>query len=128
VAEFVAKWAAERPNMQTALTRATLTGPPATDPLVRQAQLGFHPDRCGDVYLIPNPYCLPAGVNSTGTSHGSPHPYDTHVPILAFGAGIPKKGLNDDRVSSLIVAPLIAEALNLTAPSGWEPLPKTWAK
>jgi predicted AlkP superfamily pyrophosphatase or phosphodiesterase len=128
VAAFAAKWATERPMIHKAFTRETLTGPKSEDQLLRQAQLGFHPERCGDVYLVYQPYTLPTGVNSTGTSHGSPHPYDTHVPILVFGAGIPAKGIQADRVSSLIVAPIVANALNLTPQPGWEPLPKCFEK
>jgi hypothetical protein len=126
VAAFSAKWAANRPHMHAAYPAAALAGPPSADPLVRSAQLGYHPDRCGDVYLIPKPYCLPLGVNSVGTSHGSPHPYDTHVPLMAIGAGVPKAGAIDAAVNSLAVAPMIAAALGMGRAAGWVELPTGW--
>jgi hypothetical protein len=128
VAAFAAKWAANRPHMHAAYPAATLAGPSSADPLVRSAQLGYHPDRCGDVYLIPKPYCLPLGERSLGTSHGSPHEYDTHVPLMALGAGVPKTGAIDTAVNSLAVAPMIAAALGLEPAAGWVALPAGWGK
>jgi hypothetical protein len=128
VAEFVAKWAANRPHMLAAIPASTLAGPPSADPLVRKSQLGYHPDRCGDVYLIPKPHCLPMGVASVGTNHGSPHPYDTHVALMAIGAGVPKAGEVADPVNSLIATGMAAVALGLDRPAGWVDLPAGWGK
>ncbi|MBX9579774.1 MAG: hypothetical protein K2X87_05645, partial [Gemmataceae bacterium] len=82
-----------------------------------KVKLSYHPDRCGDLLVIPRP-----GVQITpypeGTIHGSPHPYDTHVPLLVFGAGVPKAGKVDRRVSMLAVAPVLARALGIDPPAG----------
>jgi hypothetical protein len=125
VAEYAAKWLSGRPHMQTAIPRSVLAGEASNDPLVRKAQLGFHPERSGDVYLIPKPYHLPAG--GSGTTHGSPHPYDTWVPVLAVGPTVPKLGLQDDPISSLVVAPIVCHALGIAPPDTLtERLPKGW--
>ncbi len=54
---------------------------------------------------------------STGTSHGSPYNYDTHVPLLFYGWGIPK-GETLRRTSIADIAPTVAALLHILAPSG----------
>jgi hypothetical protein len=54
-------------------------------------QLGYLPDRSGDVVAVNRPYCLPMGKLSTCTSHGSPHVYDTHIPILVPGGDFARR-------------------------------------
>ena len=46
----------------------------------------FDPERCGDVGVVMKPYCILWEL--TGTTHGSPHAYDTHVPLMVYGAGV----------------------------------------
>lgn len=127
VADYAAQWLGNRPYMLTAFTRKQIETnalppvPPAGEKEVRaafeKAKLAYHPQRCGDVIAIPRP-----GVQVTtyevGTSHGSPHEYDTHVPVLVYGAGVPALGRRAERVSSLIVAPILARSLGIDPPSG----------
>lgn len=119
---FTAQWLGNRRVCQIAFPRAALTAPAPTDPLVRSAQLAYQPDRCGDVLIVNKPYTLPGGNPKaipapTGTSHGSPHPYDTHVTLFAFGVNIPPLGVKADAVSSLLVAPIVSHALGITPPT-----------
>jgi len=51
-----------------------------------------------------------------GTSHGSPYDYDTHVPVLFFGAGV-RQGVHPQRVGTTDVAPTLAELLGIKAPA-----------
>ena len=78
--------------------------------MLGKVKLTYHADRCGDVFAIPKAGTL-VGDYLEGTSHGTPHPYDTHVPVLAFGAGVPALAKQDQKVSSLIVASMIPCAL-----------------
>ena len=71
-----------------------------------------------DVYVVTRPYLLPLGKPSVGTTHGTPHEYDTHVPVLAFGRGIPRLQKRTERVSSLLVAPIVCRALGIDPPPG----------
>ena len=56
---------------------------------------GFHHEESGDVLFILEAGYLPKSVDSEtarkGTSHGSAFSYDTHVPLLWYGKGIPAK-------------------------------------
>ena len=56
-------------------------------PLLRN---GYMPQRSGDILFVMRPgyFELEEWSNGHGTTHGSPWNYDTHVPILFFGAGV----------------------------------------
>jgi predicted AlkP superfamily pyrophosphatase or phosphodiesterase len=51
-----------------------------------------------------------------GTSHGSPYAYDTHVPLVFFGAGV-RPGDHADRVFTVDLAPTIADLLGVQLPA-----------
>ena len=76
---------------------------------------GFHPSRSGDVSFIPKPGYFIGG--STGTTHGSPFQYDTHIPLLWYGWGI-KKGNSNKMVYMTDIAPTVAALLRIQAPNG----------
>lgn len=76
---------------------------------------GFHPSRSGDVSFIPKPGYFIGG--NTGTTHGSPFQYDTHIPLLWYGWGI-KKGSSNKMVYMTDIAPTVAALLRVQAPSG----------
>jgi hypothetical protein len=128
VAEAIAKWAENRDHIVKAIPRAVLLGSPSNDPLTRQCQLSCYEGRSGEVFLVIKPYCLPLGPASVGTNHGSPNSYDTHVVLMAYGADVPKLGIQGDKINSLSIAPMICEALGIapprnsptTLPSGWK--------
>ncbi len=122
--EAAAQWCAHRPRLvQAAYTRSELAGPPLTEPVARRVQRGFHPGRSGDVYILASPYTLPMGKGSVGTTHGTPHDYDTHVPVLAFGHGVPRLGRRPEAADALIVAALAAKMLGVAPPGGAATLP-----
>lgn len=80
-------------------------------------QAGFHPKESGDVILILESGFLakssPSEITGKGTSHGSPFAYDTHVPFLIYGKGIPKKQIV--RKTTIVdIAPTIAHLLNIS--------------
>ncbi len=72
----------------------------------------FHPDRSGDVLWAYQPYYLCGG---SGTTHGSPWRYDTHVPLVLLGAGI-ANGTHSRRTSPAMLAATMAELLGVDAP------------
>jgi arylsulfatase A-like enzyme len=74
----------------------------------------FFPSRGPDLFVIFKPYWL---FGKEGTSHGSPWDYDTHVPLLFFGAGI-QPGTYTERVGISDVAPTLAALLHVETPSG----------
>lgn len=78
----------------------------------------------GDLQFALKPYWMMTS-SSSMTTHGSPHPYDTHVPILFYGPAWVKPARIDARAEVADIAPTLARILRLPAPSASEgkPLP-----
>jgi hypothetical protein len=84
----LADWLRTQDGFQGVYTRSQLTaGVPVDDAVGRAVLQSFHPERSGDVFVVLEPYHLLASPLGTGTSHGTPHPYDTHVPLRCTGPG-----------------------------------------
>jgi len=82
------------------------------------------------LYIVLKPYYLLGSVTvgdkfATGTNHGSPHDYDTHVPLLVYGPGV-AGGKRDEAVTPLHSAAIGAHFLEIRAPKDAEyGLPKS---
>ena len=78
-------------------------------------QQGFNVKRSGDVLVN----YLPAYMDheTTGTTHGSPYSYDTHVPLLFYGWNI-KHGSSSERVYITDISATLAMMLNIQFPNG----------
>jgi predicted AlkP superfamily pyrophosphatase or phosphodiesterase len=93
---------------------------PRTD-IAARVERSFHPKVSGDVVLVSDPLWMPGQTTgpSTGTTHGSPYAYDTSVPLLLAGAGV-QPGRYPRRVSTLDLAPTLADLLGVLQPAGSE--------
>lgn len=78
-------------------------------------QQGWHQKRSGDVVFVQQPGYI--SYPKTGSTHGSPMIYDTHVPLLFYGNGI-KKGATAVRTEIPDIAPTIAVLLGMAFPNG----------
>ncbi len=77
---------------------------------------GYNNKRCGDISFVLEPGWLSWG-GVTGSTHGSVYTYDTHVPILFYGAGI-KKGTSSQFHTITDIAPTLSVLLGIKFPSG----------
>lgn len=75
-------------------------------------QKAFHPERSGDVLFVLAPYTIQS---SYPTTHGSPWPYDTHVPLLFLGAGV-RAGEYARQCSPAQLGPTLARLLDVEMP------------
>lgn len=105
-------------QIQAAYTGTQLQRGMPKDKLGASVWRSYHPDRCGDVFVITGPYFFITSYAS-GTTHGSPHAYDTHVPLYVFGPGIPG-GASDEAVTPQAAAPILARFLGVDPPPGAE--------
>ena len=78
-------------------------------------QNGYNQKRSGDVLIVPSPGYI--SYSRTGSTHGSPQIYDTHVPLLLYGKGI-KHGSTVNRTEIPDIAPTMASLLGIAFPSG----------
>ncbi|MCW5907363.1 MAG: alkaline phosphatase family protein [Chitinophagales bacterium] len=76
---------------------------------------GYHPKRSGDFQIVYNPAWLEGFTK--GTTHGSPYPYDTHIPLTWFGWKV-KAGQTTNEVYMTDIAPTIAALLQIQEPNG----------
>lgn len=77
---------------------------------------GHHPTRSGSLVYVLEQGWVSSG-SKQGTTHGSPYTYDTHVPILFYGAGI-KAGSSVRYHPITDIAPTISMLLRIKFPSG----------
>ena len=85
-------------------------------------QNGYNQKRSGDILMVLKPGTISYGV--TGSTHGSPQIYDTHVPLLFYGKGI-RKGSTTVRTVIPDIAPTISALLGIAFPNGTTGTPIT---
>ena len=77
---------------------------------------GYNKDRSGAIQILLKPGWF-QGYSTTGTTHGSWNPYDTHIPLVFMGWGI-KQGTLNRPTSMADIAPTIAAILHIQEPNG----------
>jgi len=82
---------------------------------------GYSPEHSGaiQVILFPGWFTGHGSGDSgpTGTTHGTWNPYDTHIPLVFMGWGIPHGHLNRE-THMTDIAPTVAALLHIQAPNG----------
>jgi hypothetical protein len=112
----LAGWLEKQPGILKAYTRTELlAGAPAGDAMAQRARHSFRADRSGDVLVVVQPYHLITS-RLSGTTHGTPHPYDTHVPLLVSGPGV-RHALRRDAVTPQAASVILARALGVAPPA-----------
>ena len=87
---------------------------------------GYCRERSGAIQIIVKPGWYESGTPTPqGTTHGTWHSYDTHVPLLFMGWGI-RQGATRRLVGLTDIAPTIAALLHIQAPNGCigQPIPE----
>lgn len=79
-------------------------------------QLGYNPQRSGDVMVTYQPGWIESE-SMKGTTHGSGYSYDTHVPLLWYGWKI-SAGQSLEAVEITDIATTLALLLDIQAPNG----------
>jgi predicted AlkP superfamily pyrophosphatase or phosphodiesterase len=111
---------AQDPAVAAAFSRADLASDaPSSVPYLEAARRTWHPELSADVQVVPRPGWQFTPY-TTGTTHGSPHREDTHVPLLLYGPRWVRPGRVDGRVEIVDIAPTLAAVLGVAAPSSSE--------
>jgi predicted AlkP superfamily pyrophosphatase or phosphodiesterase len=87
--------------------------------LMRSILRNFHPKRSGDIYLVFEPDVFINDFDGliVATTHGSPWRYDTFVPVIFAGAGLPTMKVSRP-VTPYDIATTLANYLGVKPPSG----------
>lgn len=103
-----------RPEISHVFTRDELLAAPAFgDTVLAMSRRSFNAARSPDVAYVLAPYFIDR--SGTGTNHGTPHDYDTQVPLQWWGAGVPA-GIHSERTAVEDIARTLAAALGIPAP------------
>jgi len=121
VARALAAEIARAEGVEAAWTRGQIMSGelPDTD-AARAVRRSFHPDRSGDIHVVPRPgwqiaFEIPSA-SQFATGHGTPWRYDTFVPLIFQGPGVARVEVGR-RVEAIDVAPTIAALLGIAAPA-----------
>jgi len=126
VERFLADELIKLPGITYAMTRtALLEGRCAGTPIQDQIRRSFHPQRSGNIHLVPDQYWFlhsteeahQMGIEGIAAIHGSPWAYDTFVPIFFAGHRVPHAKVHR-AVGPHDIAPTIAAYLDIKPPSG----------
>lgn len=86
-----------------------------TEGVPQMLQKGYYFKRSGDVLMVLDPAWI--DFMSYGTTHGSGYNYDTHVPLIWYGKGIPA-GASYRKQRITDIAPTLSFLLNIGLPNG----------
>ena len=126
VERFLADELIKLPGITYAMTRtALLEGRVAGATIQDQIRRSFHPQRSGNIHLVPDQYWFlhsteeaqQMGLDTIAAIHGSPWAYDTFVPIFFSGHLVPR-GKVYREVGPHDIATTISAYLGIKPPSG----------
>ena len=115
IQRFVADLALEEEGLLKAIAQVDLASTAAVDQIAERIYAGHQTGVSGDVLLVLKPGWLTYG--RTGTSHGSPYDYDTHVPCIFYGNGV-NQGSTHSRTYTRDIASTAASILGVSYPNG----------
>jgi predicted AlkP superfamily pyrophosphatase or phosphodiesterase len=115
VQRVAAQAVADAPHVARIYTREQLlNGQVSGDKFSKRVVRSFNARRSGDLEILLEPYWIRSG---SGTTHGTPYSYDSHIPLVFMGPGI-KPGRYVRPVALNDVAPTLATMLSVETPSG----------
>jgi predicted AlkP superfamily pyrophosphatase or phosphodiesterase len=101
-------------GVQQVYNRSIITTSSCADSQIDKVKKGFMPGRSGDLFIVMEPSWM--DYPPTGTTHGSNHSYDTHVPLIFMGWKV-KSGKSRKFTGVEDIAPTIAQLLNIAFPN-----------
>ncbi|MGN5954508.1 alkaline phosphatase PafA [Sphingobacterium lactis] len=78
---------------------------------------GYNRKRSGAIQIITEPQWYDGTPRSTGTTHGTWTPYDSHIPLVFMGWGV-NKGKTNKVTHITDIAPTISSLLHVMEPNG----------
>ena len=115
VERVAAQAVADAPHVARVYTREQLLlGEVSGDKISERVVRSYNARRSGDLEILLDPYWIRS---SSGTTHGTPYSYDSHIPLILMGPGI-RAGRYVRPVALNDLAASLATLLNVETPSG----------
>lgn len=115
VRRVAADAAAAVPHVARVYTREELLGGAVPgDRVSQRVARNYHATRSGDLEIVLEPYWIRG---ASGSTHGSPYNYDSHIPLILMGPGV-TPGTYHQHVALNDVAPTLSALLRVETPSG----------
>jgi predicted AlkP superfamily pyrophosphatase or phosphodiesterase len=109
--------ALEFPGVAAAFARSDVLAGKGSHAFLPRIINSTHRERSGHVYIVPKEHWLLANPPARMIAmHGTPWPYDAHVPLVVWGTGAPAQHVARP-VDPRDVAPTIAALLRIPAPN-----------
>ncbi len=111
---IIVQYCEQQKGIAQAFDLHQLTTTTLAEPLRTMLINGYHKKRSGDVQIILEPAYIDGG--KVGTTHGLWNPYDSHIPMLWYGAGI-ATGYTNATMYMTDIAPTLAALLHIEIPN-----------
>ncbi len=115
VQQSLADFLRRQEGVATVYTASQIQKEGYTEGIPQMLQKGYYFKRSGDVLMVLDPAWI--DFMTYGTTHGSGYNYDTHVPLVWYGKGIPT-GVSYKKQRITDIAPTLSFLLNVNLPSG----------
>lgn len=116
VNEAVTDWLYQQDGVAYVVDMQDMDDAVVPEPIKTMIVNGYNRERSGGIQIVMKPGWY-SGHGKTGTTHGSWNPYDTHIPLLWYGAGV-KRGQTHRTVNMTDIAPTLAALLRIQMPNG----------
>ena len=117
VRSVIIKWLKARPEVAYVIDIENQEIAHVPEPIRSMVINGYHTSRSGGIQIILKPGWFNGQGHTTGTTHGTWNPYDTHIPLLWYGWHVPN-GATSIPVNMSDIAPTLADMLHLQMPNG----------
>lgn len=114
--QTIRQWLLAKPQVAYVIDMENIDQYAVPEIIKTKAINGYSRGRSGSILIVDNPGWY-HGYSSTGTTHSTWHPYDTHIPLLFYGWNIPK-GKTNKTIYMEDIAATIAALLHIQMPNG----------
>lgn len=116
IKQLVVDWLNKQEGIAYAIDMDRMNNANIPEPIKTMIVNGYNRERSGSIQIILKPGWY-GDSHTTGTTHGTWNPYDTHIPLLWYGWGI-KNGETHRTVNMTDIAPTISALLHIQMPNG----------
>ncbi len=121
IKDLVMDWLKTQSGIAYVMDMENISKSAVPEPIRSMAINGYNRRRSGCIQYVMDPgwydFGNANGITLTGTTHGSWNPYDTHIPLLWYGWGVPK-GETHTVVNMTDISATLAAMLHIQMPNG----------